>query len=173
MKVCGARYVTLGGGTGTCTKPVGHKSLHGPADRDPVTRESLALDMGRDVLAKGLRPFLVLLVGAPNADRLIQESAGVTEPEVRRRGSVTFSEVVSRIETLEQTSASGAACDDLFAAMSKRIHELEQQLSPPTVAAKPTCTARLTLNGERYECARPQGHSDIHQDNDCDAWTTS
>lgn len=36
-------------------------------------RDDIAIDIGRDVLRDGLQPFLVRLVGEPNAKRLLDE----------------------------------------------------------------------------------------------------
>lgn len=58
-----------------------------------------------------------------------------------------------------------------------RVRELEERLSPPTVVAKPTCTARLYLQprGSAGEdaCVLPAGHDSVHCDKDGYRWNIS
>lgn len=85
-----------------------------------------------------------------------------------------------RIENLAATTASNtqvAAHGRMINALNERIDALEKQLSPPTVVAKPTCTARLYLQprGSAGEdaCVLPAGHDSVHCDKDGYRWNIS
>jgi hypothetical protein len=117
----------------------------------------------------------------------ITQDMGSREAHLKYHDSLT-----SRLDNLEQTSAGGAATDDMFAAQSRRIGQLEERLRVLSAAhdtdadmepseehrsviqllteirdrlpepAPPACGAPDAFDTHR--CEQPAGHTDRHRD---------